>query len=135
MTVTVTTTKIKIREKISSCHMDFQHGDGNLSFPNIQMCIIPAVEIMLLWQKKTLPLSFNILLCYDWKKSFYMVKTQQSIFSTTLLWHWKHMAKIDNGIRPTRSEALQGYSHNQWHSRHRRYCDIHIKESGNHFLI
>lgn len=37
-----------------------------------------------LWQeKKTLPLSFNILLCYDWKKSFYTVKTQQSIFSTT----------------------------------------------------
>lgn len=49
------TTKIKTREKISSCHMDFQHGDGKkkkTSFPNIQMCIIPAVEIMSLWQKK-----------------------------------------------------------------------------------
>lgn len=35
-------------------------------------------------EKKTLPLSFNILLRYGWKKSFYVVKTQQSIFSTTL---------------------------------------------------
>jgi len=32
MTVTATTTKIKIREKISSCHIDFQHGDGKNLF-------------------------------------------------------------------------------------------------------
>lgn len=36
--------------------MDFQHGDGKKksSFPNIQICIIPIVEIMPLWQKKNI---------------------------------------------------------------------------------
>lgn len=54
-------------------------------------------------EKKTLPLSFNILLCYGWKKSFYMVKntTRHLQYNSLLLWHWKHMVKIDNGIKST----------------------------------
>lgn len=135
---TSTTTKIKTREKISSCHMDFQHGDGKNSFPNTQTCIIPAVEIMPLWQKKkTLPLSFNILLRYGWKKSFYMVKntTKHLQYNSLLLWHWKHMVKIDNGIKSTKSKTLQAFVTTIDTEGTGDTVKSHIKESGNHFLI
>lgn len=70
---------------MSSCHIDFQHGDGKTLFSqhtNVHNSCCGNYAFMA--EKKTLPLSFNILLCYDWKKSFYMVKAQQSIFSTTV---------------------------------------------------
>lgn len=119
--------KIKIREKISSCHIDFQHGEMvKPSFPNIQMCIIPAVEIMLLWQKKkniTSVIQHPVMLWLE--KIFLHGKntTKHLQYNCLPLWHWKHTVKIDDGLRPTRSKALQSWSHSHWHWRHRRYCE------------
>lgn len=79
-------------------------------------------------EKKILPLSFNILLCYGRKKSFYMVKntTKHPQYNTLLLWHWKHMVKIDNGIKFTKSKTTSS-SQQPLTFKARRYCDWSYK--------
>lgn len=93
------------------------------SFPNIHMCIIPAPEIMPLWQKKKpLPLSFNILLCYGWKKSFYMVKEHNKASSIQFFAALtpKTYGQSRQWCKIYKAWDYKTYSHNHWHLRHKR---------------
>lgn len=93
-------------------------------------------EIMPLWRKKkTLPLSFNILLCYGWKKSLYMVKEHNKASSVQFFaaltpktyGQTRQWCKLYKAWDYKTSQSLTFKAQER--------IQIVIKESGNYFLI
>lgn len=106
------------------------------SFPNIHMCIIPVQKLCLYEKKKkTLPLSFNILLCYGWKKSLYMVKEHNKASSVQFFaaltpktyGQTRQWCKLYKAWDYKTSQSLTFKAQER--------IQIVIKESGNYFLI
>lgn len=86
-------------------------------------------------KKKTLPLSFNILLCYGWKKSLYMVKEHNKASSVQFFaaltpktyGQTRQWCKLYKAWDYKTSQSLTFKAQER--------IQIVIKESGNYFLI
>lgn len=130
--------KIKIREKMSSCHIDFQHGDGKTLFSqhtNVHNSCCGNYAFMAEKKNITSVIQHPVML---WLEKIFLhgkSTTKHLQYNCLPLWHWKHTVKTDDGLRPTRSKALRAGLTTTDTEGTGDTVNSHIKESDNHFLI